>query len=409
MLNLTYEYRIYPSEAQAQQMTEWLETCRKVYNYALAERRDWIKSRKCDINACSLHSEYIIPVDAPKPTYYQQKRTLTAARKELPTLQSVHSQVLQDVMGRLEKAFNGLWNAGHGFPRFQKRFRSFTFPQLGKDPVGNGEVKLPTIGRVKAVLHRPIPDGFEAKQARVVRRASGWYVQLVLQANVNVPDIVPSGHAVGIDVGLTSFVATSDGELIDRPRFFVESQRRLKVLNRDVSRKQKGSKNQQKARQKVARFYERIANRRKDFHRKTAHHLCDSAGMLFAEELNLTGLAKGTLGKHCLDAGWGAFLSTLAWVSWKRGVYFAKVPASGTSQECPACGVAVRKELSIRVHHCPECGYETDRDVASGQVIRNRGLTAVGHIVEACRGERVAVPMKQETLRSDLGKPALYA
>jgi putative transposase len=239
----------------------------------------------------------------------------------------------------------------------------------------------------------------------VVRRASGWYVQLVLQAEVDVPEIAPCGHAVGIDAGLNSFVATSDSELIDRPRFFVEAQRRLKVLNRAVSSKQKGSKNQQKARQKVARFYERIANRRRDFHRKTAHHLCDGVGMIFAEELNLKGLAKGILGKHCLDAAWGEFLSTLAWVSWKRGVYFAKVPASGTSQECPACGVAVKKHLSVRVHHCPECGYQTNRDVASGQVIRNRGLTAVGHIVEACRGERVAVPMKQELSEVTLGSP----
>ncbi len=105
-----------------------------------------------------MHSEYIVPVDAPKPTYYLQKRNLTAARKVIPTLSAVHSQVLQDVMGRLEKAFNALWNPGHGFPRFKKRFRSFTFPQLGKNPVGVRTIKLPSIGEVSATLHRPIPD-----------------------------------------------------------------------------------------------------------------------------------------------------------------------------------------------------------------------------------------------------------
>ncbi len=401
MLNITYEYRLYPSAQQAQLMTEWLTTCRKVYNYALAERRDWIKSRKCEVNACSLHSEYIIPVDALKPTYYLQKRNLTAARKVIPTIGAVHSQVLQDVMGRLEKAFNALWNSGHGFPRFKKRFRSFTFPQLGKNPVGERTIKLPSIGEVSATLHRPIPEGFEAKQARVIRRPSGWYVQLVLEANVEVPDISPNGHALGIDVGLNSFVATSDGELIARPRFFVEAQHKLKLLNRAVSRKKKGSKNKLKARQKVSRFYERIANRRKDFHRKTAHQLCDSAGMVFAEDLNLKGLAKGILGKHCLDAGWGAFLDTLAIVAWKRGVYFSKVPASGTSQECPACSASVKKDLSIRVHSCPECGYETDRDIASGEVIRNRGLKAVGHIAYACRADLVAEAVKQENSRGN--------
>jgi putative transposase len=405
MITLTYEYRIYPDVQQAQLMTQWLETCRKVYNYALGERRDWIKSRKCDINACSLHSEYIIAVDAPNPTYYQQKRNLSAARKVIPTIGTVHSQVLQDVMGRLEKAFNALWNSGYGFPRFKKRFRSFTFPQLGKDPIGERTIKLPSIGEITATLHRPIPAGFEAKQARVVYRPSGWYVQLILQANIEIPDIIPSGYAIGIDVGLNSFVATSEGELIARPRFFVEAQHRLKGLNRAISRKKNGSKNQQKARKKVARFYERIANRRKDFHRKTAHHLCDQAGMVFAEDLNLNGLVKGMLGKHCLDAGWGEFLDTLKWVGWKRGVYFSKVTASGTSQECPACGASVKKDLSVRVHHCPECGYETDRDVASGQVIRNRGLTTVGHIVDACGAEPVGVAMKQEISSAILGSP----
>lgn len=126
--------------------------------------------------------------------------------------------------------------------------------------------------------------------------------------------------------------------------------------------------------------------------------------MVFAEDLNLKGLAKGMLGKHCLDAGWGEFLDTLTWVGWKRGVYFSKVTASGTSQECPACGASVKKDLSVRVHHCLECGYETDRDVASGQVIRNRGLTTVGHIVDACGAESVGVAMKQEISIRDRGR-----
>lgn len=400
MLNLTYEYRAYPTADQTLQMEQWLGTCQRVYNYALAERRDWIQSRKCPINACSIQREYIYPMDAEKPTYYSQKRNLTAARKGNPYLQNVHSQVLQDVIGRLEKAFNALWNSGFGFPRFKRRFRSFNFPQLGKNPIGDNQIKLPVFGWVKTVMHRPIPDGFEAKQARVVKRASGWYIQLVIQSDVKIPDPPIGGHAIGVDVGLTDFVATSEGELIARPRFFVDAQHRLKVLNRAVARKQKGSKNQQKARQRVARFHERIANRRKDFHRKLAHHLCDQADMIFAEELNLKGLAKGMLGKHCLDAGWGQFLDTLKWVCFKRGVHFQKVAANGTSQECPSCGAAVRKDLSVRRHECPECGYTTNRDVASGQVIRNRGLIAVGQTVQSCGATPSRDALKQESLKA---------
>lgn len=91
-------------------------------------------------------------------------------------------------MGRLEKAFNALWNSGFGFPRFKKRFRSFSFPQLGKNPIGDNQIKLPVFGWVKTVMHRPLPDGFEVKQARVVKRASGWYIQLVIQSDVKIPD-----------------------------------------------------------------------------------------------------------------------------------------------------------------------------------------------------------------------------
>lgn len=301
MLNLTYQYRIYPSDQQAQQMAQWLDICRGVWNYALAERRDWIRSRKCGVNACSIRAEYIMAADAPRVTYARQCKSLTAAKKAFPHIANVHSQVLQ----QLEKAFISMWEQDHGFPRFKKagRMRSFLFPQFKESPVDGAFINLPKIGRVEMRLHRPIPDGFIVKQVRIMRRASGWYVMLALECSVDIPDVLPHGHPIVIDVGLDTFVATSEGELIDRPRFFVESQHKLKLLNRDVHRKRHGSKNQQKARQKVARFYERISNKRKEFHIKVAHHLCDNAGMIFAEELNLKALALGMLGKHCLDAG----------------------------------------------------------------------------------------------------------
>ena len=249
----------------------------------------------CNIDACSIDREYIIPVDTPRPTYANQCKSLTKAKKLLPHLQIVQYQVLQQTLATVEKAFVGMWEQGRGFPRFKKkgRMKSFLFPQFAKPPVEGNNLNLPKLGLIKMRLHRPIPDGMDVKQVRVVRRASGWYVMLVLQADVNVPAVQPHGYPMGIDVGLDSFVATSQGELIDRPRFFRDAQHRLKVLNRGVSRKQKGSKNQQKARSRVAREYEHIANTRSDFHYKTAHHLCDQAGMIFAESLNLKALAKG--------------------------------------------------------------------------------------------------------------------
>lgn len=403
-------------------MNQWLETARKVYNYALAERRDWIKSRKCDVNACSIRSEYIIAAGTPSPTYASQCKALTKARKILLNLQAANAQVLQQVLQTVEKAFIGMWEQERGFPRFKKpgRMRSVVFPQFKTSPVCGTALKLPSFGLVKVRMHRPIPDGFVVKQVRLVKRASGWYAMLALVCDINVPQIQPHGHAIGIDVGLNAFVATSDGELIDRPRFFVDAQHKaeclrgklppqnllLKLLNRAISRKQFGSKNQQKARQKVSKHHEQVGNQRRAFHLRVAHHLCNSANTVYAEDLNLKGLAKGMLAKHCLDAGWGMFLDVLKWVSWKRGAYFAKVDARGTSQTCPLCETHVPKDLSIRIHDCPECGYRTDRDIASAQLILRRGA-AVGHMVKKSveDAEKTKAPVKQKQSRATLRSP----
>ncbi|MGF1489677.1 MAG: RNA-guided endonuclease InsQ/TnpB family protein [Prochloraceae cyanobacterium] len=224
MYHLTYQYKLKLTSSQQQKYESWLETSRRVWNYALAERKDWFKSRSCQINACSLKSEYIISADTPRPTYASQCKSLTQARKVNADLKAAHSQMLQQVLRRLEKAFVSMWETQHGFPRFKKQGRmpSLVFPQLGKNPVDVNKIKLPGIGQVKMRLSRPIPDNFTIKQAQVVKKASGWYVMLTLQLDVKVPSPQPHGEALGIDLGLTSFIATSSGKLVTRPRFYVD-------------------------------------------------------------------------------------------------------------------------------------------------------------------------------------------
>jgi putative transposase len=385
MLNLTYEYKLIPTDAQREAFDHWLELCRKVYNYALRERKDWINSRKCDVSSCSLKQEYVLSADAPRPTFARQCKTLAEAKKVIPELKLPHTHVLQQVLRQLEAAFVAMWDRGHGFPRFKKRMHSFVFPQLNQDSVrafdGSWEVNLPKIGWVKMHLSRPIPEGFEVKQIRIVRRASGYYAMLSIALDVDVPQPMPSGHGVGIDLGLNHFLATSDGQLVDRPRFFVDGQRKLKLLQRQLKRKKKGSRKSRQLHQQIAKHHEYISNSRKDFHFKTAHQLCNNAGMVFAEDLNLKAMSAGMLCKHTLDAGFGQFLNILGHVCFKRDKHFAKVDATRTSQICPRCQTHTGKKLlSERVHKCPECGYETNRDVAAAQVVLQRGYTAVGHI-----------------------------
>ncbi|WP_363319282.1 transposase [Microcoleus sp. PH2017_01_SCD_O_A] len=401
LFNLAYEFKLKPTTSQVPIFEDWLEQCRRVYNYALRERKDWYKSRSCRIDACSLHSEYIIPADTPRPTYSSQCKALTAYRKSSHQLKQVQSQVLQQTLRLLEKAFVSMWEQGHGFPRYKKvgAMRSFVFPQMGVGAIENSTVKLPVIGSVKFRQSRPIPSGATVKQARIVRRASGWFVMLTLQWDVSVPQAMPHGSFLGIDVGILHFLATSSGKTYPNPRPFQTLQRKLKLLQQRVSRKVKGSKNRKKAQVKVSNLHEKIASIRKDYYWKLAHELCDSAGSMFVENLNLVGLARGILGKHCLDAGWGQFFQILEQCCLKRGVFFLKVDARKTSQICPNCLTETdKKELSERVHSCGHCGYQTDRDVAAAQVVLIRGLAAVGHTVKMLsEGKAVALPVTKES------------
>ncbi len=392
MITLTYEYKLKPTKQQAKQIDHDLEVCRKVWNFALRERKDWIASRKCPVNACFLRSEYIIPADEPYPSFKLQCQRLTEAKKVNPELASVNAQALQQVLRRLDQAFERRRNLGAGFPRFKKsgRMRSYVFPQLGKNPLGQGRVKLPSLGWVTIRQSRPYPEGFVAKQARVVKRASGYYIMLSFQADLAVSEPPLTGHVVGVDVGLEYFLSTSDSLQVERPKFFVDLQRKLKLLQRKLKRKQVGANNWKKAQAKVSRLHEQISNTRKDFHFKAAHQLCDAADVIVVEDLNLIGLSRGMLGKHMLDAAHGQFLnSVLPWVGFKRGKAVVKEDARGTSQECPSCGEAVTKTLSERWHQCA-CGSSMPRDVASGLVLRNRFLSRRADGSENASGEVLA-------------------
>ncbi len=313
------------------------------------------------------------------PTEVNQLNALPDAKKNFPRLGGVPSQVLQQAIKQLHRAWEGFQKIGHGFPRFKKfgQFKSLLFPQFKQSPIVGTSLLLPKLGLVKVNLHRPIPDGFVVKQVRIIKKADRWYASISLQYDVKVSEPIPHGHPIGVDIGLEKFLATSDGVLVKPPKFFKSLQSELKLLQRRLSRKQKRSKNYEKARIKVASLHHTIDNTRKDFHFKQAHALCDNADMVFMEDLDYTVMAKGMFGKHILDAGFGAFRTIVKYVCWKRDKFFSEVNARGTSQECPECGATVKKDLSVRVHSCPECGFVCDRDVASGLIIRNRGIALI--------------------------------
>lgn len=415
-LVLNYTYRLYPDAQQESILLEWMEICRGAYNYALREIKDWCNSRKCPVDRCSLESEYIIPADTPFPGYHRQQNALPKAKKQFPRLVTVPSQVLQTTIRRLHDAWEFFQNRGFGFPRFKKygQFKSILFPQFETNPITGWQIKIPKLGMVRINLHRPIPEGFVVKQVRIVRKATRWEAIVSIESDIEIPTVQPQGRAVGIDLGLEKFLTTSQREFIGRPKFFVDKQRKLKLLQRRLARKTKRSANYEKALHAVAKHHNNIAAARKDYHFKVAHHLCSDqdVGMIFAEDLNLKAMSRGMLCKHTLDAAFGQFLNILKFICWKQGVYFAKVDPNGTSRICPACNEDNGpKELSERVHRCKYCGYTTDRDHASAEVIQQRGIELISTlglrgIESACA---VGLPGTGESLSRSEAKPdSLY-
>ncbi|MEB3281551.1 MAG: transposase [Lyngbya sp.] len=196
-------YQIYPDAKQVELLNEWLETCRVSYNYALRELKDWIASRKCQIDRCSLESEYIMAADYPFPSYHQQQNNLPKAKKEYPRLKAVPSQVLQTNIRRLHDAWDFFRNRGYGFPRFKKfgQMKSLLFPQFKTNPITGWQIKLPKLGLIPINLHRPIPDGFVVKQVRVLKKAVGWFVVIAIESDISIPEPVPHGHCIGVDIG----------------------------------------------------------------------------------------------------------------------------------------------------------------------------------------------------------------
>ncbi|WP_235006691.1 RNA-guided endonuclease InsQ/TnpB family protein [Calothrix rhizosoleniae] len=314
---MNYCYRICPDSNQEGTMLNWLEISRKVYNYGLREIKDWVFSRKCSLEHCSLEKEYIIPTNTPFPTYYNQQNALPKAKKEFPLLSEPPSQVLQTTIRRLHDAWDYFQKRGFGFPRFKKfgQIKSMLFPQFKSNPITGWQINLPKVGRMPINLHRPIPDGFIVKQVRVVKKAIRWEAIVTIESDVSIPDSRPHGDALGVDLGLEKFLTTSEKEFICRPRFLVSLHRKLKLLQRKYARTKKGSKNREKARIEVAKFHNHIASVRKDWQFKLANRLCtkQGIGMVFVEDLNLKAMSRGMLRKHTLDASFGQFLGLLEW------------------------------------------------------------------------------------------------
>ena len=414
---ITYQYKLCPTPEQASTMEVWGELLRRHYNYALAQRLDWLRRTRCQIDRCSIVSEPIGDIPD-KVDYYTQASELRQTKELFPEYKNIYADCQQQNLMRLDKAWKR-WlipdkkGKRGGRPRFKKRgdICSFTFPRVncqkaGAHLVGN-ILKLSKIGEIEVILHRPIPDGFTIKQATLVRKADGWYASLSLEDGT-VPDPLPVDeikNAVGIDVGLEKFLATSDGQAVEIPQFYRKSQQQLARHQRQLARMERGCKNHQRQSNKVARLHLHVARQRKEFHYQVAHWLCDQYDLIAFENLNIKGLARTRLAKSILDAAWGSFLNILQAVAVKRGKWAIGDDPRGTSIECSGCSERVEKTLKDRVHNCPHCGLIIDRDWNSGINILNRAKRTLGRAFAGCGGYLGTSPMRQQLSIAKLGSP----
>ncbi len=354
-----------PTKAIVLRFEQTLDLCRELYNAGLQERRDAWKLNRISIS------------------YVEQANQLGEIKAVREDFGEVHSQVLQDVLKRLDKtfkAFFGRVKKGEkaGFPRFKgkncRRCDSFCFPQSGFKLVGD-KLTLSKIGNMRIRLSREIEG--KIKTCAVKREVDGWYV--IFTAETEKELLEKTGKSIGVDVGLENFATLSNGEQIENPRFLRQSERRLKIAQRAVSRKKKGSNCRRKSVCLLRKQHLRVTRQRQDFCHKTANNLVARFDEIAVENLSIHKMAKNHhLAKSIADASWGNFLQTLQNKAENAGKRVWKVNPNGTSQTC-VCGGTVKKTLSVRRHHCVQCGHSGHRDIVSAKVILK---CAVGQTVE---------------------------
>lgn len=343
-----------------------LNECRWLYNHLLEQRKTAWEERHEGL------------------TLYGQEKTFTMLKNEHPSLETVYSQVLQNVAVRIDLAFKAFFRrvkAGEtpGYPRFRgyDRYDSFTYPQPGFGwKLEGSTLKLSKIGKVRVVLHRLLEG--TPKTCTIKRSSTGkWFV--CFSCEVEASPLPASSEAVGIDVGLLSFATLSTAESIPAPKFFRKDENDLARKQRKLSNAEKGTPERKKARKVVSKIHERIANRRRDFAHQQSRNIVNRFGTICIEDLEVNRM----LHNHCLaksisDAAWSQFAQLISYKAADAGRKLVRVNPAYTSQDCSGCGHRQKMPLSNRTYTCPCCGMEIDRDHNAALNILRLGLQTIG-------------------------------
>jgi putative transposase len=358
-----YKYRLYPTKNQADQFNQHIGSCRFVYNWALDQK---IKAYEQTGKSVSR---------------YTLNKLIPSLKTNSPWLSEVNSQSLQGMTKQVESAFTKFFREKAGFPKFKSKknpIQSFPVPQHYEVDFDSGTIKLPKIGDVKVVLHKKFTGTL--KTAVISRTVTGkYFISVLVDNNEATPSksIFSEITTVGVDVGIKDFAVLSTGEKVENPKYLKNSIHRLKCLQRRVSKKVKGSKNRNKARQHLSKIHEIITNQRNNFQHKISSRLICENQAIALETLNV----KGMLKNHCLaqsisDVAWSSFVTKLEYKAEWFGKTILRIGRfEPSSKTCSICGYRNNTlTLKDREWECPDCKTKHDRDINAAINIKKFAL-----------------------------------
>ena len=400
----TYQYKLLLSAVQRREIDRWLSMLQKQYNYLLRERFDWweynrsylvVPQGESCLRWCELGSSEL----KDNPDWHSQSASLPQLKKDRPWYKNIYSQVLQDCVKRVKKAFER-FVAGDskgkrsGRPRFKNRarYRTLTYPSIPDKNLMGSSIKLPKLGVLKFIKSRDIAPGFKLKTASITRKADGYYLGLSVE-DKSIPEVeidtVPiESNTIGIDVGLEKLYVDSNNNQALPQKHLRSSESKLAKLQRKLEDNARSKKAKKLVRRAIARLHQKIARQRKHWHYNEAHKLAKNCQLLAVEKLSIRNMkrrnkpqkingvfvpngqaASSGLNKSWSDNGVANFLEILSQVAQKYGTRIVQVNSKGTSQHCSRCLNRVSKTLSDRWHECDSCNLSCNRDYNSAMLI----------------------------------------
>ncbi len=424
-------YKLQPNAGQAALAAEWLVTLRKHRNYCLRERETGWNTNNTDAQepisygigaycetktrveygsccplACPVVKHGVMSATLTKTSKdklvwdtaggIQSKRT-TRLRYENQYYGRIDSDVLQRNLAKLDAAFAGFWGHKRGFPAYRRasNFKSFEY-KPGRCKFQSSKVYLPGLGWMRYFNSRPFPNGVDIRTVTIIQKCDGWYMSVLVNGLDRLPDsqsIEEVGSIVGLDAGINKLVALSDGSFIENPRFATNKrhQRRLRIRQRQVNRKVKGSKNRSASGKAVGRLHKKVADHREAYQWKAAVRITRTADAIAHEDLNIVAMkkrckpqkikgrfmpngqsAKRSLNRAISDAAWGGLFDKITWLALKAAKPVKKVNPSNTSRECSKCGHTAKGNREGERFICESCGHTDHADTQAARTIAKR-------------------------------------